>query len=72
MEYLLQVSQRELNHTNWRWCPVEDRNLCFTGTRWGTDRSAGGLDVLSRGNYHLLIDRSSSPWLVRPFHDSTG
>jgi uncharacterized protein (TIGR02996 family) len=72
MEYLLQVSQKELNHTNWRWCAVEDRNLCFTGAGGAFVREAGGLDVLSRGNYHLLMDRGSSPWVVRSFHDSAG
>ncbi len=72
MEYLLQVSEREVNHTNWRWCPVEDRNVCFTGAGWAPAHKGVGLSILSRGNYHLLIDRRTSPWVVRPFHDSAG
>lgn len=72
LEYLLQISDRELNHTNWRWCPVEDRNLCFTGGGWSTNQLTGGLSILSRGNYHLLADRGESPWIMRSFHDSTG
>jgi uncharacterized protein (TIGR02996 family) len=72
MEYLLQVSERELAHTNWRWCPVEDRNLCFTGAGWQVQQLAGGVTVTGRGNYHLLIDRAEEPWVVKAFCDWVG
>jgi hypothetical protein len=33
---------------------------------------AGGVSFLCRGNYHLLIDRRTSPWVVGSFHNSVG
>lgn len=32
MRHLLSFSGSEINHCHWQWCPVEDRNLCFTGS----------------------------------------
>jgi uncharacterized protein (TIGR02996 family) len=72
MEYLFQVGEKELNHTNWRWCPVEDRNLCITGAGWAVRQSVGGVSAPGRGNYHLLIDRTSEPWTVGAFNDWVG
>jgi hypothetical protein len=66
------VGEKELNHTNWRWCPVEDRNLCFNGAGWAVRQSVGGVSAPGRGNYHLLIDRTSEPWTVRAFNDWVG
>jgi hypothetical protein len=70
MEFLLSINPPdELQHTHHLWCPVEDRNLLAGWGRW-QDELTGGLSGLGN-TYALLVDRASSPWLVRSYKVSS-
>jgi uncharacterized protein (TIGR02996 family) len=70
MEFLLSINPPdELHHTHHLWCPVEDRNLIAGWGDW-KDELIGGLSGMTN-TYAVLIDRASSPWLVRSYKVSS-
>jgi uncharacterized protein (TIGR02996 family) len=66
MELLLSLSLWEITHGHYRWCPIEDRDLCARD-KPRPEELTGGLHAFSGGNYHVLIDRQVTPWAVKSY-----
>jgi uncharacterized protein (TIGR02996 family) len=71
-DYLLSLSLWEINPNHARWCPLEDRDLLNpTRARRFKDELTGGFGHFGRGDYFVLVDRTTEPWAVRSYYDYT-
>ncbi len=69
-EFLLSLSNDELNRNYPRRVPIEDTDfpdVCHFDLR----KLTGNLNAFGRGDYFVLISKRSTPWQVRAFTDWT-
>jgi hypothetical protein len=70
-DFLLSLSDQEINPDYPRWCPVEDRNLLEPSIPYRFKNNlTGGFHRFGRGDYCVLLDRGTEPWSVRAYCDS--